>query len=132
MIIGIGTDICEVARIEKSIAKFGDKFLLRTYSQAELDAAKKLKFPTGYFAKRYAAKEAFSKALGTGIGADVGLADVSTLNDERGAPYIVLSGSAANSIAKLEQQNAGKTIKIHVSLSDEKQYAQAFVILEWI
>lgn len=132
MIIGIGTDIVEVARIAQSISKFGDKFLQRTFSQDEQKAAQKLSDATNYYAKRYAAKEAFSKALGTGIGSSAALAEISTMNDKLGAPYLTLSGVAAETVVKLAVKNGGSQIKIHISLSDEKQYAQAFVILELI
>ncbi|PCI85614.1 MAG: hypothetical protein COB24_12545 [Hyphomicrobiales bacterium] len=132
MIIGIGTDIVEVRRIAQSIEKFGDKFLARTFSVDELEHAKKLNSPIPYYAKRFAAKEAFSKAIGTGIGQAALLKDISTLNNEQGAPYIQLSGNAAIFIANLQKNHADGDIKIHVSLSDEKQYAQAFVILERI
>ncbi|MBL1420156.1 MAG: holo-ACP synthase [Alphaproteobacteria bacterium] len=132
MIIGIGTDIVEVKRIAQSIKKFGNKFLTRTYSTEELEQAQKLNNPIAYYAKRFAAKEAFAKAIGTGIGQAALLKDISTLNSEQGAPYIQLSGNAAIFIENLQKTHADNGIKIHISLSDEKQYAQAFVILERI
>ena len=130
MIIGIGTDIVDIDRIRKSIAKHGERFLTRNFSHAEITAAQELADATAYFAKRFAAKEAFAKALGTGIGENAAFKDITTLNNELGAPYILLTGAAAASVARIEQNNAGNRLKIHISLSDEKQYAQAFVILD--
>lgn len=132
MIIGIGTDIVEIDRIARSVKKFGDKFLARTFSTDELEQAKKLNDPTTYYAKRFAAKEAFAKAIGTGIGHAAAFKDISTLNNDQGAPYIELSGDAAIFIENLQKTNGDHVACIHVSLSDEKQYAQAFVILELI
>ncbi len=130
MIIGIGTDIVEIARIARSIDKFGDKFIQRNFSIDEIKNAEKLNNSNFYYAKRFAAKEAFAKAIGTGIGENAAFKDISTLNNEAGAPYIKLSGQAKLFIKKLQENYNNKPIKIHVSLSDEKQYAQAFVILE--
>ncbi|MBL1241081.1 MAG: holo-ACP synthase [OCS116 cluster bacterium] len=132
MIIGIGTDIVEINRIARSVEKFGDKFLARTFSTDELEQAKKLNDPTAYYAKRFAAKEAFAKAIGTGIGHAAAFKDISTLNNEQGTPYIELAGDAATFIKNLQKTNGDRVASIHVSLSDEKQYAQAFVILELI
>ncbi|NRA89064.1 MAG: holo-ACP synthase [Rhizobiales bacterium] len=130
MIIGIGTDIIEVARIAKSIAQFGDRFLKRNFSNAEIENANKLKNSTQYYAKRFAAKEAFAKAIGTGIGSNAAFKEISTLNNKLGAPYIKLEGQAKMYIDNISKHNNNKKIKIHISLSDEKLYAQAFLILE--
>ena len=130
MIVGIGTDIIEIDRIEQAIAKLGDRFITKNFSTAEIKAAERFKNPIAYYAKRFAAKEAFAKALGTGIGGAAAFKDISTLNDKQGAPYIELTGDAAMYIKNLQKNTGSRTIKIHISLSDEKQYAQAFVILE--
>lgn len=119
MIIGIGCDICEIARLKESIEKFGDKFLKRVFTQTELENA-----PVNtdkyysYLAKRFAAKEAFSKALGTGIGENVLFSEIEILNNELGKPYI-------KTIDRLSLGN-----KIHLTLSDETHFAVAFVVIE--
>ena len=130
MIIGIGTDIVEIARIAESMAKFRDRFLVRNFSNSEIEIGEKKGSPAQYYAKRFAAKEAFAKAIGTGIGQNAAFKDISTLNNELGAPYITLDGNAKKYIDQLSMANGKKQIKIHLSLSDEKQYAQAFVIIE--
>lgn len=132
MIFGIGTDIVDVIRIEKSIAKFGERFLIKNFSDSEIKIGNALKNNGSYYAKRFAAKEAFAKAIGTGIGVNAAFKDISTLNNDFGAPYIVLKGAAKQFIADLAAKNAGKEVKLHISLTDEKQYAQAFVIIELV
>lgn len=132
MIIGIGTDIVEVARIAQSIRKLGNRFIEKNFSEAEITASKKWQEPAAYFAKRFAAKEALAKAFGTGIGGAAAFKDISTLNHINGAPYMQLTGNAAKTIDKLTDGHDDKSMKIHVTLSDEKLYAQAFVILELI
>tara|TARA_Y100001960_G_C14493995_1_gene738170 strand:+ start:438 stop:797 length:360 start_codon:yes stop_codon:yes gene_type:complete len=119
MIIGIGTDICEIARIKPGQG-FADKIL--SAKEQVIFANKKNK--QAYLAKRFAAKEAVAKAFGFGIGSKLAFCDISVLNNEHGAPYIELSETAT---AKLPEFS-----NIHISISDEKQYALAYVVVEKI
>lgn len=124
MIMGIGTDIVEIARIGKAIERQGDAFAERILTPAELDIYTKHHQPAAYLAKRFAAKEALSKAMGTGIAKGIGFQQIETFNEDSGQPKIVLQGKA-----KEIQEQRGIT-SIHLSLSDEQQYAAAFVVLE--
>ena len=119
MIIGIGTDICEINRIQPG-AGFANKVL----SEAELEVLQSKKNKQAYLAKRFAVKEAVSKAFGFGIGAKLAFKDITVLNDEFGAPFITISDNAK---AKLPEFSC-----IHVSISDEKNYAIAYVVVERI
>ena len=127
MIIGIGSDIIDIRRIEKLSAKFGTRFEKRVFSAGELVAGKKYsnakKFHS-FLAKRFAAKEAVAKALGTGIGKDISFKEAEVSNLPSGKPTISLNGRALD---KLKSLNDGA--KIDISLSDDYPYAQAFVII---
>lgn len=125
-IYGIGTDIVSVPRIEQNLADNKDKFISRILSQDEILNLPKDPQLAGYLAKRFAGKEAFAKALGTGIAKGISFNQISILNDAQGQPYIICTGQAQT---LLEDKNI-KSIKI--SLSDEKEYAIAFVVLESI
>lgn len=117
MIIGIGTDICDIRRI-----KPGSGFAKKVLSKSELEILTKKANKQTYLAKRFAAKEAIAKAFGTGIGKNIAFNDLSILNNEAGAPYVEVSDNAK---AKLPEFS-----KIHLSLSDEKNYAIAYAIVE--
>jgi holo-[acyl-carrier protein] synthase len=120
MIHGIGCDIVKISRIERLLKKNGEKFLNKIYSEEELDLAPiEPSQYVAYLAKRFSAKEAFAKALGTGIGEEIAFNKISVLNNEKGMPYI----NAGDKYSKL---------KIHLSMSDERTYATAFVVLERI
>ena len=126
MIIGIGSDIVNISRIERLLHRFEDRFLVKIFTQKEIEigqfrAAQKV----AYFAKRFAAKEAFSKALGTGFRNGLRFQDIEILNDEYGKPKILLYRGAKDIFVK----KAGSSI-IHVSLSDDMPFAQAFVVIE--
>ena len=131
MIFGIGCDIVEVDRIKKQVERFGDKFLNRILSSKEiseynnfiLDSKKTL-----YLAKRFAAKEAFSKAIGSGIGKDISFTDISVLNNKKGKPYIEISASLDQHLVTILECN--RSYSTHVSLSDEKNFALAFITIE--
>lgn len=119
MIIGIGCDICEISRLKESLDKFGEKFLHRIFTKYELaNAPINTDKYYSYLAKRFAAKEAFAKALGTGIGENVLFSEIEILNNELGKPYI-------KTIDRLAAGN-----KIHLTLSDETHFAVAFVVIE--
>ena len=123
-IIGIGTDIVSISRIQSIWDRFGFAFPRRILSPVELKSWDTVTDPVSFLAKRYAAKEAVAKALGTGFRPEgVLLTDISVLNDALGRPYILFSGGA-----ELEwQRQSGK--ESHLSLADEKEFAVAFVIL---
>lgn len=124
MIVGIGTDIVRIDRIRRSIERHPDHFVDHIFtSEEQREAALRSDFST-YYAGRWSAKEALSKALGSGIGEKCGWLDISILNNEAGCPCMVLNGRAA------ETANKMGVPKIHVSISHETEYACATVILE--
>lgn len=123
MIIGIGTDLVKLSRIEASITRFGDKFARRILSPQEFALYQAHKAPQLLLAKRFAVKEAAGKALGTGIGQGVSWHDISIEHTDIGAPKLCLSGRAAQYAAE-----QGVTSQ-HVSISDEVGLAMAFVVL---
>lgn len=124
MISGVGTDIVEIERIERSLERHGDKFAERILAPAEIELYQKTKNKINYLAKRFAAKEAVSKALGTGMRQGIDFVQLVISNDEIGKPQVTLEGKAL----AWSQQN--KITKIHLSISDEKKHAIAFAIAE--
>jgi len=124
MIYGIGTDIVEVTRIEHSIAQFGDDFARRILASSEMDSYLASKIKARFLAKRFAAKEAFSKALGTGIRPPVTFQNIAVTHDELGKPILVLANELQTF---LDSKNIAY---MHITISDEKNLAAAFVILE--
>jgi holo-[acyl-carrier protein] synthase len=133
MIIGIGTDITAIARIEKVLAEHGGRFVARCYSaeeraRVESAAAGDAKRLAAGYAKRWAAKEACAKALGLGIRDNVFLKDIAVINDSMGAPQLALSGGAKERLTQITPR--GMTPFIHISLSDEAETALAFVVID--
>jgi holo-[acyl-carrier protein] synthase len=124
MILGIGTDIVNIKRIEDALFRYGDRFLHRILSEEEVGEYAASAQPVRFLAKRFAAKEAFSKAYGTGIGAEVNWHDVRIGHDVHGKPTI---GTSAVLRERLAARDAGEA---HVSLSDESEHAIAFVVIE--
>ncbi len=124
MIFGIGTDIVEVARIEASISQFGDEFAKRILAESELESYFKSQIKPRFLAKRFAAKEAFSKALGTGLRAPCTFQNIAVSHDDLGKPILLLADELQ---AFLTTKNITQT---HISVSDEKNLAAAFVVLE--
>ena len=122
-IYGIGTDIISVGRIKKLLKN--KNFLKRLFSEEELSKCSKLIDSNNCFAKRFAAKEAFSKALGTGISNGINFNEIIVMNDKNGKPFIKLKGKTLQIIKKKLKNKA----KISLSLSDEKKYAVAFVTI---
>lgn len=123
MILGIGTDLVQVARMQTLWERHGQRFadrILHPLECADLPAQE----PAGFLARRFAAKEALSKALGCGVGAGMALVDAGVSHDTLGRPEFVLAGRAR---ATAERLGAGT---IHLSISDERDYAQAFVVIE--
>jgi len=123
--LGIGVDIVQNSRIRKSITN--EKFLLRIFTNDEINKSKKTKNKTAFFSKRFAAKEAFSKALGTGFRETLNFKDISITNNKRGKPYIKLNNKLHNLINKKFKT---KKINVLLSISDESKHSIAFVILE--
>jgi len=125
MILGIGTDIIDIRRIEKTILKYGDKFKNKCFLKSEIQKSENRINSTPSYAKIYAAKEACSKALGTGLARGVFWKDIEIKNNENGKPFICLHNTALKLLKKMHCSN----INIGVSLSDEKNYAIANVII---
>ena len=130
MIIGIGSDVMDIRRIEKTIAKHGDRFLERIFTAAERAKAERRteRIRAATYAKRFAAKEACAKALGTGMRADVYWRDMGVINLPSGRPTMKLTGHAAEHLASLTPP--GHEPVVHLTLSDEHPYALAFVVIE--
>jgi len=128
VILGLGSDLCNIERIQGSLDRFGDKFVERVFTDVErAKAEKRVMTRAGTYAKRFAAKEAFSKAIGTGFNQGVFMKDIGVVNLPSGAPTLALSGGAK---AKLDAMTPpGHAVDIHVTLTDDHPWAQAFVIL---
>ena len=124
MIFGIGTDIADCNRVGSIYAKHGHHFVKNILTPAELERMAEHKDPKEFIAGRWAAKEAFSKALGTGMCADCAFVEIEVLSDERGKPFVKLYAATAETAKRL-----GIT-RIHVSISHERELATAFVVLE--
>ena len=128
MIIDIGSDLCDIRRIDKSLERFGDRFLNRVFTDVEQAKAERRPFTrAGTLAKRFAAKEAFSKAVGTGFKQGVFMKDIGVVNLASGQPTLHLTGGARARLDALAPD--GHAIDIHLTLTDEYPWAQAFVIL---
>ena len=128
MIIGLGNDIIDIRRIEKTLAKHGERFTARVFTEVEQRKSDKRLQRAASYAKRFAAKEACSKALGTGLSQGVFWRDMGVINLPSGKPTLALTGGA---LARLNSMiPAGKSAAIHLTMTDELPYAQAIVIIE--
>jgi len=127
-IFGIGTDIVNIKRMRESLKKNRGSFKNRIFSKNEIIYCQKKKNSSSSFAKRFAAKEAFSKALGTGIRKGIYFKDIEVSNDNFGKPFIQLKGSTANFLKK---KIKNKKYSIYLSLSDDAPWAQATVIISY-
>jgi holo-[acyl-carrier protein] synthase len=128
MIVGIGSDLCNIERIQLSLDRFGDRFLDRVFTDIEkAKAASRPHTRAGTLAKRFAAKEAFSKAVGTGFKRGVFMKDIGVVNRPSGAPTLQLTGGARARLDALAPE--GHALDIHLTLTDDHPWAQAFVIL---
>ncbi len=128
MIVGIGSDLCDIRRIEKTLARFGDRFTHRIFTETERARAERRPAQAAAtYAKRFAAKEACAKALGTGMRAGVFWRDMAVSNLRSGAPTMALTNGAAARLDALTP--AGHAIRVHLSLTDDYPLAQAFVII---
>lgn len=127
-IFGIGTDIINISRIDKMIKKNNSKFINRTFTKIEKNYCKNKKNSSAFYAKRFAAKEAFSKALGTGIREDLSFKNIEILNNKMGKPSIKIKGK---SLTLLKKKLNSNKFDIHLSLSDDYPWAAATVIISY-
>ncbi|MCF6343206.1 MAG: holo-ACP synthase [Devosiaceae bacterium] len=128
MIIGLGNDLCEIKRIEKVLNRFGDRFINRCFTDIERKKSERRRMRAASYAKRFAAKEAMAKALGTGLSSGVFLRDMGVVNLPSGKPTFHLTGGAKIILQKLVPD--GLSPHIHLTISDDNGMAQAFVIIE--
>lgn len=128
MILGIGTDLANIDRIADTLARFGDRFRNRVFTEAEIAKAEQRADVAGTYAKRWAAKEACSKALGTGLRMGIAWKDMAVTNLPTGQPVMHLSGWAAERLAQMTPP--GHEALVHVTLTDDHPWAQAFVVIE--
>jgi holo-[acyl-carrier protein] synthase len=129
MIIGLGSDLCNIERIQNSLDRFGDRFTNRVFTDVERAKADKRPFTkAGTYAKRFAAKEAFSKAVGTGFKRGVFMKDIGVINAPSGAPTLKLTGGAKLRLDAMIP--SGYEASVHLTMTDDHPWAQAFVIIE--
>lgn len=123
-VLGIGVDIVETARIDRSLERFGERFLHRVFTAGEIEYCQSMKYPARHFAARFAAKEAASKAFGTGIGKAMGWRDIDVHRHGSGQPFVVLEGGA-------KELAASRNISsVWISLSHTDHHAVATIVLE--
>ena len=129
MIIGLGSDLCNIERIQNSLDRFGDRFIQRVFTEIEQAKAERRPFTrAGTLAKRFAAKEAFSKAVGTGFAQGVFMRDIGVVNARSGAPTLHLTGGAKARLDAMTPE--GHVAVVHLTMTDDHPWAQAFVIIE--
>jgi len=129
VIVGLGSDLCSIERIQHSLERWGDRFLNRVFTETErAKAARRPHTIAGTLAKRFAAKEAFSKAVGTGFKRGVFMRDIGVVNLPSGAPTLELTGGARARLDALTP--SGHAMQVHLTMTDDHPWAQAFVILE--
>jgi holo-[acyl-carrier protein] synthase len=128
LIIGIGSDLCEIARVERTLARYGERFISRCFTETEQRKSDRRAARAASYAKRFAAKEACAKALGTGLRRGVFWRDMGVVNLPSGQPTMRLTGGAAERLRAIAPP--GTEPFIHLTLSDEQAFAQAFVVIE--
>ena len=128
MIIGLGSDLIDIRRVEKSLERFGDRFVQRVFTEIEQAKSDRRRLRAASYAKRFAAKEACAKALGTGMSKGVFWRDMGVVNLPGGKPTMQLTGGAAERLH--EMMPAGHKPFIHLTITDDMPLAQAFVIIE--
>ena len=128
MIIGVGADLTDIRRIQRSLDRYGDRFRMRCFTDIERARSERKPDPAWSYAKRFSAKEACAKALGTGMRSDVYWRDMGVVNLPSGQPTLALTGHAADHLARLTP--SGHEARIHLTLTDEHPYALAFVVIE--
>jgi holo-[acyl-carrier protein] synthase len=128
VIIGVGSDLCNIERIQNSLDRFGERFVNRVFTETERKKAESRPFTrAGTYAKRFAAKEAFSKAVGTGFRSGVFMKDIAVANKASGEPTLLLSGGAKQRLDEIVPE--GHAAQIHLTMTDDHPFAQAFVII---
>jgi holo-[acyl-carrier protein] synthase len=128
MIVGIGSDLCDIRRIARTLERHGERFTHRVFTDGERARCDRRAARAEGYARRFAAKEACAKALGTGLSAGVFWRDMEVVNLPSGQPTLRLAGGAAERLAEL--MPAGHAARLHVSLTDDPPMAQAFVVIE--
>ena len=128
MIIGIGSDLADIRRIAKTLDRFGDRFVQRCFTEIEQAKSDRRRARAASYAKRWAAKEACSKALGTGLRMGVAWREMGVVNLPTGQPTMALTGGAAARLERLTPP--GMVARIHVTITDDEPWAQAFVVIE--
>ena len=128
MIIGLGSDLADIRRIEKTLERFGERFTNRIFTETEQRRSERKPDKAASYAKRFAAKEACSKALGTGFRRGVFWRDMGVANMPSGSPTMALTNGALKRLQEITP--AGHRAVVHVTLTDDHPYAQAFVIIE--
>jgi holo-[acyl-carrier protein] synthase len=128
VILGIGSDLCDIRRIEETLDRFGERFLARCFTEVERTRSERRSARAASYAKRFAAKEACAKALGTGLRHGVFWRDMGVVNLPSGKPSMRLTGGAAARLAAITPP--GAEAAIHLTISDEGPLAQAFVVIE--
>lgn len=129
MIVAIGSDLCNIERIQASLDRFGARFENRVFTEVERAKAARRPFTkAGTLAKRFAAKEAFSKAVGTGFKRGVFMKDIGVVNARSGAPTLALTGGAQARLDAITPE--GHVAVVHLTLTDDHPWAQAFVVIE--
>ena len=128
MIIGLGNDMIDIRRIEKTLETYGDRFIIRIFTEIETRKSDRRAERAASYAKRFAAKEACSKALGTGFRRGVFWKDMGVVNEPSGRPTMVLTGGAAAQLARLTP--VGHVARIHLTITDDHPWAQAIVMIE--
>jgi holo-[acyl-carrier protein] synthase len=128
MILGIGSDLCNIERIQNSLDRFGERFVARVFTDAERAKAESRPFTrAATYAKRFAAKEAFSKAVGTGFRRGVFMRDIGVVNKASGEPTLHLTGGAKERLDAMIPE--GHAASIHLTMTDDHPFAQAFVLI---
>jgi holo-[acyl-carrier protein] synthase len=129
LIIGIGSDLCSIERIQNSLDRFGERFIARVFTDVERARAERRPFTrAGTYAKRFAAKEAFSKAVGTGFKQGVFMRDIGVVNKSTGEPTLALTGGARQRLDAMTPP--GHAARIHLTMTDDHPFAFAVVIVE--
>jgi len=128
MILGTGSDLCNIERIQASLDRFGERFIARVFTDTERSKAERRPFTrAGTYAKRFAAKEAFSKAVGTGFRQGVFMKDIGVVNAASGAPTLALTGGAKARLDAITP--AGHSAEVHLTMTDDHPFALAFVVI---
>ena len=128
MIIGLGSDLCNIERIQNSLDRFGERFVRRVFTETERAKAEKRPFTrAGTYAKRFAAKEAFSKAVGTGFRRGVFMKDIGVVNLPSGQPTLALTGGAKERLDAMTPE--GHLAQVHLTMTDDHPFAMAVVII---